>query len=49
MCRRTGRAWALKETVSRLWGYTSMGGARRAWLALAALASRSRINPMVRT
>ncbi len=48
VCRRTGRAWALKEMASRLWGYTSMGWARRAWLAWAALASRSRLEPMVR-
>jgi transposase len=50
VCRRTGRAWALKEMASRLWDYASVGWARRAWLAWAALAlaSRSRLEPMVR-
>ncbi len=48
VCRRTGRAWALKEMASRLWGDTGMGWARTAWLAWAALASRSRLEPMVR-
>ncbi len=43
MCARTGRAWALKEMASRLWDYVSVGWARRAWLAWAALASRSKL------
>ncbi len=42
VCRRTGRAWALKETASRLWGDTSMGWARRAWLAVAGRGPHSR-------
>lgn len=45
---RTGRAWALKEMALRLWGYPSMGWAREAWLAWAALASRSKLERMVR-
>jgi transposase len=48
VCTRTGRAWALKEMASRLWGYVSVGWARKAWLSWAALASRSRLEPMVR-
>lgn len=48
VCTRTGRAWALKEMASRLWGYVSVGWARKAWLSWAALASRSKLEPMVR-
>lgn len=48
VCTRTGRAWALKEAASRLWDYVSVRWARKAWLAWAALASRSRLEPMVR-
>ena len=47
-CTRTGRAWALKEAASRLWDYVSITWARKAWLAWAALASRSKLEPMVR-
>jgi transposase len=47
-CARTGRAWALKEAASKLWDYVSIGWARKAWLAWTALASRSRLEPMVR-
>jgi transposase len=48
VCTRTGRAWALKEATSRLWDCASVGWARKAWLAWAALASRSGLEPMVR-
>jgi transposase len=48
VCTRTGRAWALKEMASRLWDYVSVGWARKAWLSWAALASRSKLEPMVR-
>jgi transposase len=48
VCTRTGRAWALKEAASRLWDYVSVGWARKAWLAWASLASRSKLEPMVR-
>jgi transposase len=48
VCTRTGRAWALKEMASKLWDYVSPGWARRGWLAWAALASRSKLRPMVR-
>lgn len=34
--------------ASRLWGYTSKGWARKAWTAWAALASRSKLPPMVK-
>ena len=47
-CRRTGRAWALKEMASRLWGYRSLAWARKAWQAWVGLAARSRLEPMVR-
>ena len=47
-CTRTGRAWALKEMASRLWDYRSRGWARRGWKAWLALASRSRLKPMVK-
>jgi transposase len=45
---RTGRTWALKEMAGILWDYVSPGWARRAWLAWAELASRSKLEPMVR-
>jgi transposase len=48
VCTRTGRAWALKEAASRLWDYVRIGWARKAWLAWTALASRSKLEPMVR-
>jgi hypothetical protein len=32
-CGRTGRAWALKEMASRLWGYISKGWARKVRMA----------------
>jgi transposase len=48
VCTRTGRASPLKEMASKLWDYVSVGWARRAWLAWAALASRSKLEPMVR-
>ena len=47
-CVRTGRAWALKEMASRLWNYTHKGWARKAWMAWLALASRSKLAPMVK-
>jgi transposase len=48
VCTRTGHAWALTEAASRLWDYVSVGWARKAWLAWAALASRNKLEPMVR-
>jgi transposase len=48
LCARTGRAWALKQAASRLWDYASIGWTRKAWLAWAALASWSRLEPMLR-
>lgn len=47
-CARTGRAWELKEAASRLLDYVSVGWPRKAWLAWAALASRRRLQAMVR-
>jgi transposase len=47
VCRRTSRAWALREIASRLRGCTSMGYARKVWRAWAALASPSKLEPMV--
>jgi transposase len=34
--------------AAKLWDYASVGWARRAWLAWAALASRSKLEPMLR-
>jgi len=48
VCTRTGRAWALKELASKVWDYASVGWSRRGWLAWAALASRSNLEPIVR-
>jgi transposase len=45
---RTGRACALTESAARLWDYASNGWTRKAWLAGAALASRSRLKTMAR-
>jgi transposase len=46
VCTRTGRA--LKEMAAQLCDYVSLGWARRGWLAWAALASQSKLEPMVR-
>jgi transposase len=47
-CARTGRTRALKRSASRLSNDISVGWARQAWLACAALASRSKLEPMAR-
>lgn len=47
-CTRTGRAWALKELAAKLWDYVSVGWARKAWTAWIGLASRSKLEPMVK-
>ncbi len=38
----------MKEMASRLWNYTHKGWARKAWMAWLALASRSKLAPMVK-
>lgn len=44
---KTARAWAMKETAHRLWGYVRMTVARKAWLQLLGWMSRSRMKPML--
>ncbi len=44
---KTARAWAMKETAHRLWGYVRMGVVQKAWKELLGWMSRSRMNPMV--
>jgi transposase len=46
LARKTSRAWALKETAMRLWGYKSLAWARKAWQEWLGWASRSRLEPM---
>ena len=45
---RTARAWAIKETANRLWGYQYWGCAKKAWGYLCAWMSRSRLKPMIK-
>lgn len=47
-CRRTARAWALKELASNLWHYTSRTWALKGWSKLLAWAQRSRLESMVK-
>lgn len=44
---KTARAWAIKETASRLWDYTSETWAGKAWRSLFGWMWRSRLSPMV--
>jgi transposase len=46
LVRKTSRAWAIKETAMRLWGYRSKGWARRMWKGWLGWAFRSRLEPM---
>lgn len=43
---KTGRAWALKESLRELWEYKSVAWARRHWARWYAWAMRSRLPPM---
>jgi transposase len=44
---KTGRAWALKESLRELWGYHSMGWATRFWKRWYYWATHSRLAPMI--
>ena len=44
---KTARAWAIKETASMLWKYTSKTWAEKAWRNLFSWMWRSRLSPMV--
>ena len=44
---RTGRAYALKEALSELWSYQSLGWARKYWARWYFWATHSRLAPMV--
>jgi len=43
---RTARAWAYKQTVSRLWGYVDRNRAERAWKQFCYGAGRCRLAPV---
>jgi transposase len=43
---RTARAWAYKQTVSRLWGYIHRDNAERAWKRFCYSAIRCRLEPV---
>jgi transposase len=44
---KTGRAWAIKESLRDLWNYQHKGWARRHWRAWHGWAIRSRLKPVV--
>lgn len=44
---KTARAWAIKETAHRLWGYVRTGVAKKAWQELLGWMTRCRMKPMV--
>jgi transposase len=44
---KTGRAWALKESLRELWSYQSLGWARRFWDRWYFWATHSRLQPMI--
>jgi transposase len=43
----TGRAWAIKESLSGLWGYRRKGWARRFWKRWYFWATHSRLKPVI--
>jgi transposase len=45
---KTGRAWAIKESLRDLWNYRRKGWARRHWQSWYSWAIRSRLAPVVR-
>ena len=45
---KTGRAWALKETLRALWSYTRTGWARRFWQRWYYWATHSQLPPVVK-
>jgi transposase len=44
----TGRAWAIKENLRRLWGFASLTWARKHWRSWNGWAMRSRLEPVKR-
>jgi transposase len=44
---KTARAWAIKETAGKLWNYTSVPWAQKAWKQLLAWIFRCRIVPII--
>jgi transposase len=44
---KTARAWALKESLRELWGYTSTGSAKRFWDCWYFWATHSRLPAMI--
>lgn len=45
---KTGRAWALKETLRVLWSYTRLGWARRFWQRWYVWATHAQLPPVVK-
>ena len=43
---KTARAWAIKETASKIWKYVSIGWAGKAWKSLLAWIARCRLHPV---
>jgi transposase len=46
---KTGRAWALKESLRELWQYTRVGWAERHWKRWYVWATHSRLTPVLET
>lgn len=44
---KTGRAWAIKESLRELWGYTYRGWAERYWKRWDAWATHSQLKPII--
>jgi transposase len=44
---KTARAWAIKETASRIWDFTYAGVAEKAWCRLFGWTCRCRLKPVV--
>jgi transposase len=45
---KTGRAWAIKESLRDLWNYQRKGWAQRHWRAWYSWAARSGLNPVIK-
>jgi len=46
---KTGRAWAIKESLRDLWSYTRLGWAKRHWQSWYFWATHSRLQPVIET
>ena len=46
---KTGRAWAIKESLRELWHYTRVGWAERHWKRWYFWATHSRLTPVIET